>query len=84
MPVIEGQQTGRIVITSAINPIKEIAGDAAIFVDPTNIQSIHNAYIKAIENDILRNAIIQKGLENAKHFQVKDIAKQYLILYQSI
>lgn len=84
MPVIEGQQTGRIVITSAIEPIKEIAGEAVIFVNPTNIQSIHDAYIKAIENDKLRNEIIQKGLENAKRFQVKDIANQYIELYQSL
>lgn len=84
MPVIEGQQTGRIVITSAIEPIKEIAGEAVIFVNPTNIQSIHNAYIKAIEDDKLRNEIIQKGLKNAQRFQVKDIAKQYLELYQSL
>ena len=84
MPVIEGQQTGRIVITSAIEPIKEIAGKAVIFVNPTNIQSIHDAYIKAIEDDKLRNEIIQKGLDNAKRFQVKDIAKQYLELYQSL
>lgn len=84
MPVIEGQQTGRIVITSAIEPIKETAGEAAIFVNPTNIQSIHNAYITAIENDKLRNEIIQKGLENAHRFQVKNIAKQYIELYQSL
>lgn len=84
MPVIEGQQTGRIVITSAIEPIKEIAGEAVIFVNPTNIQSIHDAYIKAIEDDKLRNEIIQKGLENAKRFQVKDIAKQYIGVYQSL
>ena len=84
MPVIEGQKTGRIVITSAIEPIKEIAGEAAIFVNPTNIQSIHNAYITAIENDKLRNEIIQKGLENAHRFQVKNIAKQYIELYQSL
>lgn len=84
MPVIEGQQTGRIVITSAIEPIKEIAGEAAIFVNPISIQSIHNAYIIAIENDKLRNEIIQKGLENAQRFQVKNITKQYLELYQSL
>lgn len=84
MPVIEGQQTGRIIITSAIEPIKEIAGKAAIFVDPLNIQSIHKAYIQAIRNSVLRNEIIQKGLENVKRFQAKNIGQQYLRLYKSL
>ena len=84
MPIIEGQQTGRVVITSAIEPLKEIAGDAVIFVNPTNIQSIHDAYILAIENNKLRNEIIQNGLENVKRFDVKNIAQQYLKLYETI
>lgn len=84
MPIIEGQQTGRVVITSAIEPLKEIAGNAVIFVNPTNIQSIHDAYILAIENNKLRNEIIQNGLENVKRFDVKNIAQQYLKLYETI
>lgn len=82
MPVIEGQQTGRIVITSAIEPIKEIAGDAVIFVDPYDIQSIRNAYIRVIENKNLREHIINNGLVNAKRFDTKNIVQQYLKLYQ--
>lgn len=84
MPVIEGQQTGRIVITSTIEPIKEIAGGAVIFVNPTNLQSIHDAYIKAIEDDRLRNTTIQEGLKNVKRFDVKHIAQQYFQLYETI
>lgn len=84
MPVIEGQQTGRIVITSAIEPIKEIADEAVIFVNPTNIQSIHDAYVKAIEDDKLRNITIQEGLKNVKRFDIKNIAQQYLKLYETV
>lgn len=84
MPVIEGQQIGRIVITSTIEPIKEIAGGAVIFVNPTNIQSIHDAYIKVINDDRLRNTTIQEGLKNVKRFDVKHIAQQYLKLYETI
>lgn len=84
MPVIEGQQTGRVVITSTIEPIKEIAGGAVIFVNPTNIQSIHDAYIKIIKDDKLRNTTIQEGLKNVKRFDVKHIAQQYFKLYKNI
>lgn len=84
MPVIEGQQTGRIVVTSNIEPIREISGEAAIFVNPFDIQSIHNAYIRIIKNHEQRNELITKGLENVKRFQVENIAQQYLNLYQTI
>lgn len=84
MPVIEGQKTGRIVITSDIEPIKEISGNAVVFVDPFNVQSIHDAYIKVIKNNELREKLIQQGLANTKRFNSKEIAKQYLDIYKSI
>lgn len=84
MPIIEGQQTGRIVITSEIEPIKEIAGNAVIFVNPYDVQSIHNAYLKAINNNNLRKDLITNGLENVKRFNSVNIACQYLKLYQTI
>ena len=37
MPIIEAQALGRIVITSNISPMKEIAGDGAVIVDPYDI-----------------------------------------------
>lgn len=84
MPIIEGQQTGRVVITSNIEPLKEIAGEAAVFVNPFDVQSIHNAYIKVIRNQEFRNSVIQQGHKNIKRFQVENIAQQYLNLYQTI
>ncbi|OUN77375.1 glycosyltransferase family 1 protein [Bacteroides sp. An51A] len=84
MPIIEGQQTGRIVITSSIQPLKEISGGAVFFVNPFDEQSINSAYIEAIENDKLRNTIIQQGLENVKRFHLKNIVQQYLNIYNMI
>ena len=40
MPIIEGQSVGRVVVTSNLSPMKEIAGNSAILVDPKNIESI--------------------------------------------
>ena len=42
MPIIEGQAVGRVVFTSDLEPMKEIAGDAALLVDPYSIESIRN------------------------------------------
>ena len=81
MPIIEGQATGRTVVTSNISPMKEVAGDGAVLVDPMNVISMHNGYIEAINNS---QKFIQQGLENVKRFDVSKIVKQYLDLYQYI
>lgn len=81
MPIIEGQATGRTVVTSNISPMKEVAGDGAVLVDPMNVISMHNGYIEAINNS---QKYIQQGLENVKRFDVTKIVKQYLDLYQYI
>tara|TARA_R110002167_G_scaffold84156_12_gene228764 strand:+ start:3606 stop:4466 length:861 start_codon:yes stop_codon:yes gene_type:complete len=84
MPVIEGQQTGRVVVTSNIEPLLEVAGEAAAFVNPKEINSIREAYISVIENVAFRNTLIEKGLQNAKRFSVVNIAQQYADLYQNL
>lgn len=80
MPVIEGQATGRVVITSDWEPMTEIAGGAAILVNPNDTQSMHDAYLRAMNENVRRN-IIEQGLKNVQRFQLKDIAYRYFSAY---
>lgn len=84
MPIIEGQATGRIVVTSSIPPMIDIAGDGAAIVDPYSVDSIHHTYSKIITDKKYRNNIITKGLKNAERFKVETIAKLYLDIYNQI
>jgi len=84
MPIIEGQATGRVVITSLIDPMKEIAANGAILVDPFEVNSIREGFKIVIENEKLRNQIISLGLQNIKRFSVTNISKQYIKLYNEI
>jgi glycosyltransferase involved in cell wall biosynthesis len=84
MPIIEGQAVGRAVITSNISPMKYVAGDAAVLVNPTDIASIKTGYLKIINDELFRKEIIQKGFENIKQYKVENIAKEYLILYKEM
>jgi glycosyltransferase involved in cell wall biosynthesis len=84
MPVIEGQKTGRIVITSYIEPLIEVSGDAVEFVNPQNIESIRKGYISVINDKIHRERLIQTGLKNVERFSVQNIAKQYMELYRQL
>lgn len=84
MPVIEAQAVGRPVITSAIEPIKEVAGDAACFVDPENVEEIRQGFSKIIGNSAFREELISNGQKNIKRFQLSKIAGQYLKLYKEV
>ena len=84
MPIIEGQAIGRVVVTSNIPPMIDIAGDGAAIVDPYSVDSIHHIYSKIITDNNYRNNIITKGLKNAERFKVETIAKLYLNIYNQI
>lgn len=80
MPIIEGQMIGRIVVTSNIEPMKTVAGGAAILVNPNDTDSIRQGFKKAMEYD---NHLIEQGFENAKKYSVTNISHQYYELYKS-
>lgn len=84
MPVIEGQKTGRVVVSSNIEPIKEIAGEGAYLIDPFSVEDMRNAYLEVIKNKELRTTLIKKGLLNVNRFEARKIAQQYIEVYNSI
>ena len=81
MPIIEGQATGRVVVTSNISPMKDVAGGASVLVDPHDVLSIHKGYLEAINNG---DKYIEKGLENVKRFTVSSITNQYFNLIKEL
>lgn len=84
MPIIEGQATGRVVITSNITPMLEVAGNGAFFVDPYDISSIRNAYITLLNDMSLCQNLINNGRKNINRYKVEKIAEEYLNIYKSI
>ena len=84
MPILEGQATGRAVITSNVFSMPEVAGEGACIVDPFNVQSIRNGFERIISDQDYREDLIQKGFENVKRFNPRQIAMQYFELYKSI
>ena len=62
----------------------EVAGGAAVLVDPTDSHSIRNGLLRVINDDTYRAALVQYGLENVRRFTVEGIALQYASLYREI
>lgn len=83
-PIIEANAVGRVVVTSNISSMPEIAGNSAHLVDPFDVISIRDGFLKVIQDKNYRERLILNGFENVKRFNVKSISGQYLELYHSV
>lgn len=82
LPIIEAQRAGRVVITSNLSPMKEVAGNGACLVDPYDISSIRNSLIDIISNSEYRATLVQNGLANVKRFSAQETAAGYKKVYE--
>jgi glycosyltransferase involved in cell wall biosynthesis len=82
LPIIEAQAIGRPVVTSNLCSMPEIAGGAALLVDPFDSRGIREAILTLVENQCLRKELVEKGLENVKRFDRRVIAELYMEEYQ--
>ena len=76
IPVLEAMACGTPVVMSNIASLPEVAGDAGIYVDPYNIDSISRGIIEAIGPE--RGRWVKKGLERVKLFSWAKTARQTL------
>ncbi len=77
LPIIEAQACGCPVLTSQISSMKEIAGEAAILVNPYDVDDIVRGMGRLEQTDI-KKQLIKKGLENVKNFSWERCAKETL------
>lgn len=79
IPVLEAMSMGVPVVTSKEGSLPEVGGEAAIYCDPYNVESIAEAVREVLNlNENARNEIIRKGLEQVKKFSWERCAKTVL------
>lgn len=75
IPIIEAQQAGTAVITSSTSSMPEVAGNAAIIVNPENHTEVATAMQKIFSDTGFRQQLIELGTENCKRFSRQQSAK---------
>jgi glycosyltransferase involved in cell wall biosynthesis len=84
VPIIEAMACGTPVVTSNCSSMPEIAGDAALLVDPYSVESIAAAMLKIL-NTLQRAETLRKaGLERAKMFRWSNSAQKLYDLCKSV
>jgi glycosyltransferase involved in cell wall biosynthesis len=84
LPILEGMASGVPVLTSNVSSLPEVAGDAAIMVDPYDLDAITDGLQRLILDSDLRNMLIEKGLSRARQFTWEKSARQLLGIYQNL
>jgi glycosyltransferase involved in cell wall biosynthesis len=82
LPPLEAMACGTPVVTSDISSLPEIAGDAALLIDPNDERALANALIEIMNNDRLRAELREKGIAQARKFTWREAAEKTLRLYR--
>lgn len=80
--VLEAFATGTPAIVSKVSSIPEIAGEAAEFVNPLDVQGIAEAMTKFAKDENLRNSYKEKGKQQVSKFDWDKTARETLELYR--
>lgn len=77
-PVLEAQACGTAVLTANTSSLPEVAGDAALLVDPLDTAAITQGMQTLVRDEAYRQTLVQRGFENVKRFSWEETAVQLL------
>ena len=84
LPVLEAMKYGCAVITSNVSSLPEAGGDAALYIDPNNVDDIASKMRKLLEDENLRKELIVKGKKQIEKFSWEKAAKETLAVLESL
>jgi glycosyltransferase involved in cell wall biosynthesis len=84
LPVLEAMACGTPVITSNISSLPEVAGDAAVLVDPSSPEALASALRNVLGDSQLRESLSQRGRQRAQLFTWERTAQKTLEVYRRV
>ncbi|RYF70976.1 MAG: glycosyltransferase family 1 protein, partial [Cytophagaceae bacterium] len=84
IPVLEAYSSGCPVVLSNRSSLPEVGGDAALYFDPEDDDSIADAVERVLTDNALHAALSQKGTERLRNFSCDKTAQQTLEVYKSL
>ena len=84
LTVLEAMACGTPTITANVSSIPEVAGNAAVLVDPTDVDAMTQAVLRINGEAIFRQDLINKGLARVREFTWKKTAEKTANLYEQV
>ncbi len=81
LPVVEAMACGTPVVTSNVSSLPEVAGDAALLVDPESVEEIAAAIRRLVEDSHFAQSLRERGFERARAFSWESAAGKALEVF---
>ena len=83
LPPVEAMACGTPVVSSIVTSIPEVCGDAALLVEPTDVERIFEATRRMLTDEAMRQEYIEKGARRARELTWAECARTTLLGYQA-
>jgi glycosyltransferase involved in cell wall biosynthesis len=84
MPPLEAMACGAPVVCSNASSLPEVVGDAALLVDPTDVDAMAEAMMRVTEDGNLREDLRRRGALRVKAYSWEQSARDLLRVYQDV
>jgi glycosyltransferase involved in cell wall biosynthesis len=84
LTIVEAMACGTPVITSNVSSLPEVSGDAAIMLDPMDVEGITHSILQLHKEPIYRQKLIDKGFDRAKHLTWSRSSTQVALAHEVI
>ncbi len=84
VPPLEAMAVGTPVVASNTSSLPEVVGDAALTVDPTDVEALAAAMVRGMTDEPLRERLRAAGRERARGYSWRAVAKRMAEVYQQV
>lgn len=84
LPVLEAMASGTPVITSTVSSLPEVAGEAALLVDPQDVNQLAAAMVRVVSDRALHARLRTAGLARVQEFTWQRMAAATLAVYEAV
>ena len=84
LPILEAMACGTPVMTSDVSSMPEVAGSAALLIDPLSVESIGKGLVEMATNRDLTDTLRARGLQRESEFSWEEAALKTLGVYEEL
>jgi len=84
LTALEAALSGCALVLGDIASLREVWGEAALYVSPDDHHGLHDALSRLLDDELLRARMGTRALERARQFTPAKLARQYMDLYRQV